>query len=320
MGWLTGWSYRKAVPLSRASGAVTDYQILLLLGESSGATGEAVDCGAKCKTDFSDIRFTKADGTTLLKYWIEEITGTTPNQLAKVWIKFDSIGTGATTFYMYYGKADASAVSNGVDTFIVFDDFERGSNGDAVGGDWTVSGGSLLISTEQKFGGTRSLKVVGGTSVSYGYIPVTPSQNIAIMMRLYKENTAYLIPFALGNGTCRGVIVFTTGEDVQYYNGSYVNTGYVGNADLWQLLEIKNIDFTETSFDVYWNGNIAKIGTPMDISSSQTNQLRVYGDPNSSRDSWIDNVIVRNWRSVEPAWGAWGGEEEEAGGNFLVTM
>ena len=47
MAWLSGWGYRKSVTLARASGAVTNYQMKLLVGESSGATGEDVDCGGK---------------------------------------------------------------------------------------------------------------------------------------------------------------------------------------------------------------------------------------------------------------------------------
>ncbi|MFA5324089.1 MAG: DUF2341 domain-containing protein [Smithella sp.] len=128
MAWLDGYNYRKSVTLSRASGAVSNYQMKLLLGESSGATGEDVDCGGLCLSNFNDLRFTAADGETLLDYWIESITGTTPNQLATVWIEFDSIGVSATTFYMYYGNAAAPSVSSGADTFIVFDDFERGSS------------------------------------------------------------------------------------------------------------------------------------------------------------------------------------------------
>jgi len=108
MAWLTGWTYRKSVSLSRPSGAVTNYQMKLLVGESAGATGEDVDCNSHVQTDFDDLRFTAVDGTTLLDYWIESITEETPNQLATVWIEFDSIGTGATTFYMYYGFSNIS--------------------------------------------------------------------------------------------------------------------------------------------------------------------------------------------------------------------
>jgi predicted GH43/DUF377 family glycosyl hydrolase len=110
MAWLTGWTYRKPITLSHASGALTSYQMKLLVGESSGATGEAVDCNSHCLASFNDLRFTKSDGTTLLDYWIESITGSTPNQLATVWIEFDSIGTTDTTFYLYYGFDAPSGV------------------------------------------------------------------------------------------------------------------------------------------------------------------------------------------------------------------
>ena len=147
MAWLSNYSYRKSITLSRASGAVTNYQMKLLVGESSGATGENVDCGGKCLSTFNDLRFTKADGTTLLDYWIESISGTTPNQLATVWIEFDSIGTGATTFYLYYGNADATAVSSGANTFLFFDDFDDNSldtdKWEVLLNTWAETGGIL---------------------------------------------------------------------------------------------------------------------------------------------------------------------------------
>ena len=147
MAWLADYGYRKSITLSRASGAVTNYQMKLLVGESSGATGETVDCGGKCLSSFNDLRFTTSDGTTILDYWIESISGTTPNQLATIWVEFDSIGTSDTTFYMYYGNNDAVSVSNITNTFIIGDDFERGNNGDTIGGDWTETVAHAHIST-----------------------------------------------------------------------------------------------------------------------------------------------------------------------------
>jgi hypothetical protein len=148
---LTGWSYRKSVTLSRASGAVTDYQMKLLVGESSGATGEDVDCGGLCATDFDDIRFTKSDGTTVLDYWIESVSGATPNQLATIWIEFDSIGTGATTFYMYYGNSGAAVYSNGANTFPFFDNFDDASIDETKWFHWIDNG------SEAESGGIFSL-------------------------------------------------------------------------------------------------------------------------------------------------------------------
>ena len=164
---LSGWGYKKSITLSRASGAVTDYQMKLLVGEF-GAVGEDVDCNSHCQTDFDDIRFTTSDGTTLLDYWIESITGITPNQLATIWIEFDSIGTGATTFYMYYGNASATSVSNGDNTFLFFDDF-LGTSLD--GSKWTSSG------TVSVSGGEA---VIGSTS-NTGYIYSSYTSSEAIM-------------------------------------------------------------------------------------------------------------------------------------------
>ena len=92
MAWLSNYSYRKSITLSRASGAVTNYQMKLLVGESSGATGEDVDCGGLCLSTFNDIRFTKSDGTTLLDYWIY------PGKL--VVSRADTTTTGQTYSYL----------------------------------------------------------------------------------------------------------------------------------------------------------------------------------------------------------------------------
>ena len=131
MGWLTGWTYRKTITLSRATGAVTLYQMKVLVGESSGSGTNAVHCEGHALSSFNDLRFTASDGTTLLDYWIESISGTTPNQVATVWIEFDSIGTGATTFYMYYGNSGASAVSS-LDATMIFGDSFNGSSIDGT--------------------------------------------------------------------------------------------------------------------------------------------------------------------------------------------
>ena len=134
MAWLTGYLYRKAIVIAHtADGAQTNYQLKLLVGESSGASGEDIDCGAKCLTTFNDLRFTNLAGTNL-DYWIESITGATPNQLATVWIEVDSIAAhpNDTTIYMYYGNAGASAGSNGANTFIQYHGSATADYRDAV--------------------------------------------------------------------------------------------------------------------------------------------------------------------------------------------
>jgi len=302
----------------------------LLLGESSGATGESVDCGGLCQTDFDDVRFTAADGTTLLEYCIKSISGTTPNQLATISIEFDSIGTGDTTFYMYFGKADATAVSNGANTFIAFDNFEWGSNNDSVadsGGSvtWTAENGAI-ISTEQEYTGiaadTRSVKFPYHASGAGIRSTQTASDNIAISWREYKENAAdATTQFVLGNGSKRIYMAWRADEKVQFYNGStYVDTGATASADTWHLFELKNLNFTAGTYDIYLDNSIIKSGASMGNTTSNTNQVVFKGDTTASgRDLWLDNFIIRNWRSTEPAWGSWGGLEENPAYSADIT-
>lgn len=317
MGWLSGWIYRKSVPLSRASGAVSNYQMKLLVGESSGATGESVDCGGKCLTSFNDLRFTTSDGETLLKYHIESITGVTPNQLATVWIKFDAIGATDTTFYMYYGNVGASSVSNGADTFIKFDDFEWGSNTDLIstsGGSvtWTSDNGAV-ISTEQKYAGTRSAKIPYGATAAFISTAVTASDNQAFRIRLYKEDAVnWLFPLLHGNGSKAIYLRITDGEAVNYYDGSYKASGLTVTPDAWNILDVFEINFSAGTFKIDVNESGAPVLCGMYNTSNYTDIARIEGDNTvAGADSWIDNFIVRNYRATEPAWGAWGVEELE---------
>jgi hypothetical protein len=76
----SSWGYRKQIAITGSTdGAQTNYQVKLLVGESSGSVGYNVHCEGHCKTDFSDLRFTTSDGTTLISYWIKSTSGTTPN-------------------------------------------------------------------------------------------------------------------------------------------------------------------------------------------------------------------------------------------------
>jgi len=121
-GWLTGWSYRKPITINNTSNANTlsNYQILVTVDTA------ALYTAGKVKSDCSDIRFTDSDETTLLNYWIED--GSCNTTATKFWVKIPTItGSTSKTIYMYYGNASATAVSNGSNVFIFFDDFNDGS-------------------------------------------------------------------------------------------------------------------------------------------------------------------------------------------------
>lgn len=167
------WTYRKSATISNSS---INYQTKLIVHYGSGAdTTNTVYLDSHSRTDFGDVRFTGADKITLLDYWVESVY-TSDN--ATIWVENDA--TPSTTCYIYYGNAAATTTSNGTNTFIVFDDFERGVNGDAIGGSWTVVSGAATISTTHNYtaytsagaAGTRSSKLAGHAAHTLITIPV----------------------------------------------------------------------------------------------------------------------------------------------------
>jgi hypothetical protein len=306
--WLTGWSYRKSITLSRASGAVTNYQMKLLVGESSGATGENVDCGGKCKTDFSDLRFTTSDKTTLLDYWIESVSGTTPNQLATIWVEFDSIGTGDTTFYMYYGNSGASAYSNGENTFPFFDDFDDAS---LDTNKWTnirntgvvESGGNVVVTDT----GNNGNGIRGKTAFNTTYALRTRTKP------LYYNNTSYLssIRFELIDSTKQlGVYFSHPNKD---FNAKFTNytstTGWTnsnieGGSANWMIVDIRRNSNTNVTYLID-NSNTVTISSKV-ITDNLYPSIISYANGSRSDTDWI---LVRQYLATEPAWGSWGTEE-----------
>ena len=108
------WAHRRPVTVNNPATAQTDYQVRVALDTTNFDFGQA-------KSDGTDIRFTAADGATLLPYWIETWT----SSAATLWVKAPSLPAGGnTTLYLYYGNPSAGAVSNGNDTFAFFDGFE----------------------------------------------------------------------------------------------------------------------------------------------------------------------------------------------------
>lgn len=308
MGWLPGYKYRKQITLSRASGAVTNYQMKLLVGESSGATGEAVDCGSggvsKCQSDFDDIRFTKSDGTTLLDYWIELLSGTTPNQLATIWIEFDSIGTGATTFYMYYGKSDATAYSNGDNTFLAFDNFEDDTVG-AIPSGWTESenptnGTCLTISGGYSGQGVEA--VCGTITYRASKEGLSPGTQSCIEARVkFVSNgefriTSYVAAFRREAGGTK--LKYLTNDSPYWIDSGITEDGN------WHKLKIMIYDTNKVD---YWFDTTSFLAKNTYGSSQTWSDYGIRFQETGTVD--LDEIFVRNYRATEPAWGSWGAEE-----------
>lgn len=115
------WAFKRKVTIENRDGRVTDAVVQLKFDNTEFDY-------TKAKADGADIRFSTSAGNINaagLKYWIEQwnIDGTTI-----IWMKVPVLKANAqNTIYLYYGNADAPAVSNGNATFLFFDDFEDGN-------------------------------------------------------------------------------------------------------------------------------------------------------------------------------------------------
>ncbi len=120
---LSQWKYRKRITISGSSGAGTNYQVLLKVGESSGASGAdfhlegASEIFPSGKNQGGDLRFALPNGT-LLDFWVESVTGTSPNRVAYIWVEVaDNLDTDKD-IYIYFGNSGATNYSNLENTFI----------------------------------------------------------------------------------------------------------------------------------------------------------------------------------------------------------
>jgi hypothetical protein len=109
------WKYYKEITIKENSGtALNDYQVLVGLNPSNFPDN--------AKMDGSDLRFAE-DGKEL-SYWIEDYDAGA--KTAKIWVKITSIpADGEAKIKMYYGNEKAGSVSDGDDTFELFDGFEK---------------------------------------------------------------------------------------------------------------------------------------------------------------------------------------------------
>src|SRR5690606_6122358 len=85
-------------------------------------TWDLVNAG-KMLEDCADVRFASDTGTDY-PYWIDLDSSSCNANVTDFWVKAGSIPTGDSTFYMYYGNNEATAVADGDATFQFFDDFE----------------------------------------------------------------------------------------------------------------------------------------------------------------------------------------------------
>lgn len=302
--WLSGWDYRKEQTVTGSTaGAQTNYQMEMTVHKGSG-TDSATDvyCGGNCKDDFGDIRWTISDGTTLMDYWIESVDS---GNRAVFWIEIPSIPVypGTVAVYMYYGKSDATSISNGDATFMFFDDFTGTTINTSK---WTVVGpyhsqDDVLKTT----GGPNAWDVSGIYSVNSFARP--------FVLEFKERVTALGSPYTASVFATRpdaGISIANAEDYIELYHSlSWPYTLSILQNYAWAYHQpsfwslntwykcktiVKSAGITAFVNDVQ----------KYDGTDGTTSPLYI-GNANYAGSHEWDNLTVRKFASPEPTWGAW---------------
>ena len=214
--WLEGWSHRRAINIDNLQngGSLIDYQVKA-----------SVNYESRMKNNFSDVRFTAEDGSTLLSYWMETYSD---SSFATFWIKVPSIAASSiSTLYMYYGNSAVSvSTSNGPDTFPLFDDFSGSGLDSNV---WTqqLRGTGSAVSVADSECQLHVADAETNSASIESKMSFTSSMAINVKRR---SNDNEYIEFSLGSGN----LTDTEGGETYWWNtgkygGYYWFTGMYGN-------------------------------------------------------------------------------------------
>ncbi|MBC7218610.1 MAG: DUF2341 domain-containing protein [Hadesarchaea archaeon] len=209
------------------------------------------------KPDCSDIRFTKADGTTLLNYYID---GGVNTSSTVIWVKDpDALAAnGSHVIYMYYGSPNAASLSNGSSVFEFFEGFEPGFSG------WTyteqdtygqLSGGP---STDWFTEGTQSYRFYGFGAGRNDWAKLAKTLDFTNVGKLivdyrvhgyYASGTGETTYFAIRIGD-NVLWSISTYQDLTYLNQEFDVTSYTGNGIL--NFYMRRLNLASGYYEAFW--------------------------------------------------------------------
>ncbi len=282
------WTYRQPLAINNTGSALTDYQVRVALGSDFDFS--------QANLDGSDVRFTAADGITLLPHWIESWA---PGS-ATIWVKVPSIpANGSILLYLFHGNSAATSTSNGDATFDLFDDFESAAN------PWTREAGisTFMRSTTraQRGGHSGYFEYLSGSGSTYHSKTQPLPNNFVQEWDLYDDLVSpsfKMVRATYGINAQVGVGVWTGSSNLYY---SYHNTGYaytpssVARSLGWHKF---GIQLTADSTATFFVDN-QPVGT---LSAQLNNASRVTAEGISDAYStyYVDDVRVRKYSSPEP--------------------
>jgi len=277
--WNVGWNYCKNITVSSA---ISSYSYKIIFNSSNINYSHIKDDG-------SDIRIINAPCNSAgseIPLWIETWDKSGDSI---VWFKGDSSGS-TTTYSVYYGNSLASDVSNGKNTFLIFDDFEGAALNTSY---WTL---------------TEDSGAQHPVNNSILLLDPSASGKRCYITKSYGGESMPLIKFKMKiNTTYNTVTDFATPASLYWNNGgffAYWDTSQhsIGDGGTnWHTFElIPNSSYTGR-YDIYKDG-IYK-ATPS-TNYSSTTSIR-FGESSTDTNyhggaSNFDWVIIRKYTSPEP--------------------
>jgi hypothetical protein len=329
------WGYRKAVTITGQSGAGTDYQVQLKIGESAGSSGYdfhlAGHSGAfpTGENVGGDLRFTDNDKVTTLSFWVEKVTGSVGNRTAYVWVKVADSLESNVDIYCYYGYAAATNASSGTNTFLYFDTFDSdtSANYTQVGtGTWTMDTAN------------SRWKCKSTATYSFQYPTAYTNNNCrmrAKMTYLTQSGSEYLIAGIVGRFAdannylhVRGRMSTSTGYNPRFYSWiGGVETKVFGSASNTETLtayvyELGMVSATNALKGGVVDGSYTATYTATNSGLSANNKLGLEGRTQTTNDELaFDWWFVSKWISgTEPAFSSAAAEETAPVGATTKTI
>jgi hypothetical protein len=255
------WPYRKRINLPIPTANLTDFP------EKVPIIADAA-IGAHCLASGYDIRFTAADGTTLLSYERESWSGGGGSAVTAIfWVKTD-VATAGTYIWCYYGNA---AASDGEDAEAVWDDDYKAVYHmkdattstilDSTGNDndGTKKAANEPIEATGKIGKGQSFDGANdyiNNSIASPAAPVT----ISVWIKSGKSAANQHIGWLWDNGYI--VYLAGTGGQIAAYNGATYITVYSGDALDGAWHKVTRVDNGPgNSFLFYVDGQLTYTGT-----------------------------------------------------------
>ena len=281
-----------------------NYQLLIQLNDSNFDYNLAKKGG-------SDIRFyndpDSAEPTNnLLDYWIE--TWYSAYHTSRIWVELKNLPKEGKTIYMYFGKDTLGPISNGKNTFPIFNDFKN-----PIDNDWVPK----IPSLQSRYGvnlNQEKLYLSHGASLMYNSPLDHSSNNYAIEAKVksVSDNNTEACIFIDGNDALepyKNGFIFSSSSNKSYnHNLTLIkNTGSTYNnlssgyqppmkKDQWYRLSYINngVDNIITRY-YYENFSVDGYGSHSTSPSPGSGYFGLCTINHSDATAYYDWIYVRNY-------------------------